>query len=145
YALCAERGVPVILHSGSSSFPGSRARYGNPELLLDMIENYPQIDFVFAHGGRGWHYDTAAFLALAKSNVWLDLVGLPPKRLPEYYARFDLAKLARKWIFGTDWPGVPGIADNARALGRLPLPDGVLADVLAGNAERVYLAGIAGS
>lgn len=138
YEVCAERGVPVILHSGTSSFPGSRARFGDPELLLDAIEDFPSVNFVFAHGGRGWWYDSAAFLALAKPNVWLDLAGLPPRKLPEYYARFDLARLATKWIFATDWPGVPGTAANARALTTIGLPDDVLRDVLAGNAAKLF-------
>jgi hypothetical protein len=70
--------------------------------------------------------------------VWIELSGLPPKRLPEYYARFDLGRLARKWIFGTDWPGVPGQAENARAVAALGLPEDVVAQVVGGNAARVY-------
>jgi uncharacterized protein len=138
YRVCAERGVPVILHSGTSLFPGARARFGNPELLLDVVEDFPQVQFVFAHGGRGWWYDTAAFLALGKPNVWLDLAGLPPARLPDYYARFDLARLAGKWIFGTDWPGVPGASRNARELATIGLPEAVLRGVLAGNAAKLF-------
>jgi uncharacterized protein len=138
YTVCLERGVPVILHSGVSSFPGSQSKYGNPELMLDVVEQFPGLNFVFAHGGRGWWYDTAAFLALAKPNVWFDLAGLPPRKLPEYYARFDLARLATKWIFGTDWPGVPGIARNAEALAEIGLPDDVLQAVLSGNAAKVF-------
>jgi predicted TIM-barrel fold metal-dependent hydrolase len=65
-------------------------------------------------------------------------VGLPPHRLPDYYARFGLRRLARKLIFGTDWPGVPGIARNARAVAALDLGDDLLAAVLAGNALAVY-------
>ncbi|TCP56473.1 hypothetical protein EV191_101416 [Tamaricihabitans halophyticus] len=138
YGLCAERGVPVILHSGTSTFPGARASYGNPELLSDVVEDFPEVSFVFAHGGRGWWYDVAAFLALARENVWLDLAGLPPAKLPEYYARFDLAKLAAKWIFGTDWPGVPGAAANVAALRALGLPAGLLRAILSGNAAKLY-------
>lgn len=138
YQVCAERGVPVILHSGGSIFPGARARFGDPALMLDVIEDFPQVQFVFAHGGRGWWYDTAAFLAIGKPNVWLDLAGLPPAKLPEYYARFDLPRLATKWIFGTDWPGVPGTANNARALAGLGLPPDVLAGVLSGNAAKLF-------
>lgn len=138
YQVCAERDVPVIVHTGTSSFPGSRARYGNPELMLDPVEDFPDLNFVFAHGGRGWWYDAAAFLALAKSNVWLDLAGLPPNKLATYYARFDLARLATKWIFGTDWPGIPGIAKNARALAELGLPDDLLRGVLSGNAAKLF-------
>ena len=76
-----------------------------------------------------------------RTTFWLDLAGLPPKRLPDYYAGFDLPRLARKWIFGTDWPGVPGMARNARAITALGLPGDVLAGVLSGHAARVYLRG----
>lgn len=138
YAVCAERGVPVILHSGTSTFPGARARFGDPALMLDVLEDFPQVQFVFAHGGRGWWYDTAAFLALGKPNVWLDLAGLPPAKLPEYYARFDLTRLAGRWVFGTDWPGVPGTARNARQIANLGLPADVVRDVLSGNAAKLF-------
>jgi predicted TIM-barrel fold metal-dependent hydrolase len=41
-------------------------------------------------------------------------------------------------IFATDWPAVPGIAQNARAVAAL-CPDEPTAElVLAGNAARVY-------
>jgi predicted TIM-barrel fold metal-dependent hydrolase len=70
--------------------------------------------------------------------VWIELSGLPPHRLPGYYTGFDLRRLGRKFIFGTDWPGVPGIARNARALADLGLGDDLLAAVLAGNALTVY-------
>ena len=143
YRVCEERGVPVILHSGVSSFPGSLSSYGDPALLVDVVEDFPAVQFVFAHGGRGWWYDTAAFLALAKPNVWLDLAGLPPRKLPEYYARFDLRRLAARWIFGTDWPGVPGASRNVAALrelmlGELGLGEELLTGVLSDNAAKVF-------
>jgi len=138
YHVCADRGVPVIVHTGSSTFPGSRARFGDPALMLDPVDDFPGVNFVFAHGGRGWWYDTAAFLALSKPNVWLDLAGLPPAKLPEYYARFDLDRLASRMIFGTDWPGIPGVAHNARAVAALGWPEDVLRGVLAGNAAKLF-------
>ena len=143
YALCAEAGVPIIVHSGTSSFPGSRSSFGNPEHIIDVVEQFPTLTVVLAHGGRGWHYDAAAFLALAKPNVWLDLAGLPPHKLGEYYQRFDLRRLATRWIFGTDWPGVPGTRRNVTSLiehGRADWgwDDDLIAGVLSGNAERVF-------
>jgi uncharacterized protein len=76
-------------------------------------------------------------MALTTATVWIELSGLPPKRLPEYYARYDLARLAKRWIFGTDWPGVPGVAVNARAVAEL-VPADVGRLVLGGNAATVY-------
>jgi len=139
YNLCAERGVPVIVHTGGSIFPGSQPEAGDPKLMSQVIADFPGVDFVLAHGGRGPWYGDAARMALARGNVWLDLAGLPPKRLPDYYAAFDLPELARKWIFGTDWPGVPSVARNVRAVAALGLPDDILAGVLSGNAALVYL------
>jgi hypothetical protein len=139
YDLCAERGVPVVVHTGGSIFPGSDPGAGDPKLMSQAIADFPGVQFVLAHGGRGQWYADAARMALDCANVWFDLAGLPPKRLPVYYAGFDLSRLAAKWIFGTDWPGVPGAAVNVRAVTALGLPDDVLADVLSGNAYRVYL------
>jgi predicted TIM-barrel fold metal-dependent hydrolase len=136
YSVCADRGVPVIVHTGTSSFPGSRAKYGDPTLMLDPVEDFPGVNFIFAHGGRGWWYAAAAVLALQKPNVWLDLAGLPPKNLPKYYE--NLPRLAPKMIFGTDWPGVPGVANNARALATLGWPEEVLRGVLAENAAKLF-------
>ena len=138
YALLVERGVPLVVHCGTSSFPGSTNAYADPQLLDAVLRDFPDLDVVLAHAGRGWWYDAAAFLALTREHVWLELSGLPPRRLPEYFARHDLAKLSRKWIFGTDWPGVPGIAANARAVVGLGLPDDVVPLVLGGNALEVY-------
>ena len=118
YQACVTEGLPVVVHCGTSSFPGSANELADPALLLPVLRDFPGLTVVLAHGGRGWWYDAAASLALLHENVWIELSGLPPQRLPHYYARFDLRRLARKFIFGTDWPGVPGIARNARADGR---------------------------
>jgi uncharacterized protein len=138
YARCSDLGVPVIVHSGVSSFPGSQTSCGNPELLIDAVDYFPDLQFVFAHGGRGWWYDVAAFMAQTKPNVWLDLAGLPPKKLPDYYPRFDLVRIATKMIFGTDWPGVPGVRANVEGLIGLGLPDDILTGVLSMNAREVF-------
>jgi predicted TIM-barrel fold metal-dependent hydrolase len=138
YQVLQERGVPLVVHCGTSTFPGSMNELADPEILLPVVRDFPDLDVVLAHGGRGWWYDKAAFLAQAYPTVWIELSGLPPKRLPEYYARFDVRRLARRWIFGTDWPGVPGIAANARGVVDLGLDDELAALVLGGNAIRVY-------
>ncbi len=137
YQVLQERAVPLVVHCGTSSFPGSANANADPQILLPVIRDFPGLNVVLAHGGRGSWYDSAASMALSNETVWIELSGLPPKRLPEYYARFDLGRLARRWIFGTDWPGVPGTAQNAAAVADL-LPDHVAAAVLGGNAMRVY-------
>jgi uncharacterized protein len=141
YAVCQERGVPVIVHCGTSNFDGAVNRFADPIFAEDVAKDFPELTIVLAHGGRGWWYDAAAFLALMRERVWIELSGLPPRKLPEYYARFDLDRLGRKFIFGTDWPGVPGIRVNAEAVADLGFADDVLAGILAGNAQTVYRLG----
>ena len=133
----------MVVHCGTSSFPGSDNAMADPGLLSPVLRDFPGLTVVLAHGGRGWWYEAAASLARLHENVWIELSGLPPRKLPEYYARFDLGRLARKFIFGTDWPGTPGIARNARALAALDLSGDTLGEVLAGNAMRIYR-GLAG-
>jgi predicted TIM-barrel fold metal-dependent hydrolase len=138
YEVCRARGVPVIVHCGTSSFPGARNSFADPVLLDDVLGDFPTMDVVLAHGGRGWWYDAAAFTALSRPNAWIDLSGLPPARLPEYYAAHNWGRLSRRFLFGTDWPGVPGVAANARAVAALLPDEETTGLVLAGNADRVF-------
>jgi predicted TIM-barrel fold metal-dependent hydrolase len=138
YELCQTAGIPVVVHCGTSTFPGSLNQYADPILLDEPLRDFPRVEFVLAHGGRGWWYDAAAFLALSNERVWIELSGLPPSRLRTYYARYNWARLTRRMIFGSDWPGMPGIARNARAVAELCPDEAVRRLVLAGNAEQVY-------
>ncbi len=93
YAFCEERGLPAIVHCGTSTFAGSVNAFGEPALLDPVFRDFPELTVVLAHGGRGWWYDQAAFLALMRPNIWLEVSGLPPARLPDYYGG-SLARLA---------------------------------------------------
>jgi uncharacterized protein len=141
YAWAEGRRLPVIVHCGTSTFAGSANGYADPALLLDVLRDFPELTVVLAHGGRGWWYRAAAFLALMRPNVWLEVSGLPPHRLPDYYG-LSLPRLADKMIFGTDWPGMPGVQANARALEKVLLGAGCTAEQVAaawgGNAARVF-------
>ena len=138
YSFCEAEGFPIVFHCGTSVFPGSTNRYADPALIEDVARDFPDLTIVLAHGGRGWWYDAAAFMALMRKDVWIEISGLPPQKLPEYYAKFDLGRLARKMIFGTDWPGSPGMEKNARALFDLGLERETIERILHQNARQVY-------
>jgi len=138
YEICQYAGIPVVVHCGTSVFPGSSNKFADPVYLDDVLRDFRRLELVLAHGGRGWWYDAAAFLALSSERVWIELSGLPPSRLREYYAKHNWKRLTRRMIFGTDWPGVPGIAANARAVATQCPDEETAALVLAGNACRVY-------
>ena len=138
YEACQAAGVPVVVHCGTSTFPGSSNAFGDPVALDDVLRDFRSLTLVLAHGGRGWWHDAAAFLALSHDRVWIELSGLPPSRLRDYYARQNWTRLTRRMIFGTDWPGIPGIAANARAVAKLMPDEDTAAAVLAGHAVHVY-------
>ena len=138
YEICQAAGIPVIVHCGTSTFPGASNTFADPILLDDVLRDFRRLNVVLAHGGRGWWYDAAAFMALSNDRVWIELSGLPPSRLREYYARHSWPRLTRRMIFATDWPGVPGIARNARAVAALCPDEETVRLVLAGHACHVY-------
>jgi uncharacterized protein len=141
YSWCEERGLPVIVHCGTSTFSGSVNAFGAPVLLDPVFRDFPGLSVVLAHGGRGWWYDQAAFLTLMRPNVWLEVSGLPPARLPDYFGP-ALRRLAAKMVFGTDWPGVPGVQRNARALEKVLLAADCTQNqvtlALGGNAAQIF-------
>ncbi len=141
YAWAEQHRLPVIVHCGTSTFSGSVNAYADPVLLDPVFRDFPDLVVVLAHGGRGWWYQQAAFLALMKPNVWLDVSGLPPRRLPDYYGS-ALRRLADKMIFGTDWPGVPSVRHNVRALASTLEAAGCTAEQISAavgaNAVRVF-------
>jgi len=138
YAACAREGIPVIFHTGTSVFPGARNRYGDPLLVEDVAVDFPDLTIVLAHGGRPLWTETAMFLARRFPNVWLELSGVPPASLLEYFPR--LPRLVDKLLFGTDWPGpgVRSIRANLEQFRALPLPPGAAAKVLEENPLRVF-------
>ena len=125
YRRCEERGLPVLIHTGTSIFPGARCKYGRPMEIDDVAIDFPDLTIVMAHGGRPLWMDEAFFVLRRHKNVHLELSGIPPKRLLQYFPRIE--EIADRVVWGTDWPS-PGVNDLRRNLDQflaLPLPDDV--------------------
>ncbi len=120
YRAAEANGIPVMFHTGTSVFPGARNKYGHPIYVDDVAVDFPKLKILLAHGGRPLWMETAFFLVRRHANVYLDISGIPPKKLLEYFPRLDT--VAHKTMFGSDWPG-PGVEDikqnldDFRALG----------------------------
>jgi hypothetical protein len=117
YARCQDLGLPVMFHTGMSTFRGSRLKYADPLLIDDVAVDFPRLRIVLAHSGRGVWYDEAALMARLHEHVYLELAGLPPGRLRTYFP--DLDRLVDKIIFGSDWPVLPDLGANVAALAEL--------------------------
>jgi predicted TIM-barrel fold metal-dependent hydrolase len=108
YRRCEERGLPVMIHTGTSIFPGARNKYGNPMELDDVAIDFPTLTIVMAHGGRPLWMDEAFFILRRHRHVHLDVSGIPPLKLLEYFPRLD--EIRDRVLWGTDWPS-PGVHD----------------------------------
>ena len=136
YAKAQELGVPIIFHIGSSIFRGTRLKYCDPIHLDDIAIDFPDLNIIMAHSGRGFWYDACFFLSRLHKNVYMDITGLPPQNLLSYFP--ELEKNADKVIFGSDWPTMPtGIGENIKAIKSLPLSDRTIEAMLYRNAYKI--------
>jgi len=135
YALAEENQLPVLIHTGSSVFKGSKIKYADPIHLDDVATDFPGLSVAMAHSGRGLWYEKAFFLSRLHPNLFLEISGLPPKNLLNYFP--DMEKNIDKFIYGSDWPGIKTISSNIEAIKALPLSEESIIKILYGNAARI--------
>ena len=138
YRAAEANGIPVMFHTGTSIFEGARNRYGDPIYVDDVAVDFPKMKILLAHGGRPLWMTTAFFLLRRHPNVYLDISGIPPRTLLDYFPR--LAEIAGKTLFGTDWPGpgVPEIKKNLDDFRALPLPEDIKQQILSKTALSIW-------
>ncbi len=135
YAEAESLQIPVMFHTGSSIFKGARLKYGNPLHLDDVAVDFPDLPIILVHSGRGFWYQSAFFLAKLHKNVYMEVAGLPPQRLLDYFP--ELERAADKVLFGTDWPGIESIQKNIDAIRALPLTEAAKEKILGLNAAKL--------
>lgn len=135
YAKAQELGIPVMLHIGSSVFVGSRLKYGDPIYLDDVAVDFSELILIQCHSGRPFWYDKAFGLARIHENIYMEISGLPPQMLLNYFP--ELERIAEKVIYGSDWPGVPTIKENIQALKGLTISEDSKRKILGENAARL--------
>jgi hypothetical protein len=137
YATAERLGRPVMIHTGTSIFPGARNRFADPMPVDDVAVDFPKLKIVLAHAGRPLSMETAAFLVRRHPNVHLDLSGIPPKKLLEYLPRLE--QLSDRCLWGTDYPspGVPSMGRNVADFLGLALTDAAKQRILWDNAAEL--------
>jgi predicted TIM-barrel fold metal-dependent hydrolase len=128
----------ILLRTGTSIFPGARNTYGDPIYVDDVAVDFPNLKILLAHGGRPLWMRTAFFLLRRHANVFLDISGIPPKLLLNYFPRLE--EIAHKTLFGTDWPGpgVPEIKTNLDDFRALPLREETQREILSRTALKIW-------
>ena len=130
--------LPVMIHTGTSIFPGARSRAGEAILVDDVAVDFPDLTIVLAHGGRPLWMEQAFFLVRRFPNVYLDVSSVPPKTIPKYFPR--LAEIADKALYGSDWPapGVRSMGRNLRDFLALDLPEDAKRKIVEENARKLF-------
>ncbi|HVL87407.1 MAG TPA: amidohydrolase family protein [Candidatus Thermoplasmatota archaeon] len=138
YEVAQEAGLPVMIHTGTSVFPGARNRFADPMPIDDVAVDFPRLTILLAHGGRPLYMETAFFLLRRHRNVLLDVSSIPPRSLLSYFPRLD--EIGDQVLFGSDWPG-PGVrsmGQNLREILALPLSEEIKRKMVETNADRVF-------
>ena len=138
YERAQANGMPIMVHTGTSIFPGARNRHAQPILCDDISIDYPNLVVILAHGGRPLWMNEAFFLVRRHKNMHMDISSIPPQKLLEYFPRIE--DIADKVLWGTDWPGpgVPEIKGNIEKFKALPVSEGVKRKILYDNAARLF-------
>lgn len=138
YLAAEESGIPVTIHTGTSVFPGARSRLGNPMDVDDVAVDFPDLTILLAHGGRPLWMDEAFFVVRRHPNLYLELSGIPPGRLLEWFPRLE--EIADRVVWGSDWPspGVASMRKNVEQFLALPIADEAKQKILYDNAARLF-------
>ena len=103
---CGEMGLPVHIHSSHGAGPFLRLGESDVRNLEEVLSNpaFFGTNFVLIHAGMPWH-EAAAYLATAKSHVWIDLSAMAflyPVPEMAQVIRKHLTFAPERTLFGTD-------------------------------------------
>jgi predicted TIM-barrel fold metal-dependent hydrolase len=142
YAACERHGLLALFHTGTSGIgarqpggQGIRLDYARPIRLDAVAAAHPGLTVVAAHFGWPWHLELIA-MALHKTNVYIDVSGWSPRRIPAEVVGELRGRLTGQFVWGSDFP----FLTPERCLAEfeaLGLPEDVLNQVLCANAARI--------
>jgi predicted TIM-barrel fold metal-dependent hydrolase len=128
YRLAARYQIPVIFHSGDTYAASAKLKYAHPLLIDEVAVDYPETNFVIAHGGCPWFGDAAEVIS-KNANVWADLSGIFVGDAVAFAALAAQGRLHRtverlrealeyadrpdRFLYGSDWPLAPMAAYRA--------------------------------
>jgi uncharacterized protein len=110
FAACESHGLLALFHTGTSGIgarqpggQGIRIDYAHPLKLDSVAAAFPGLTVVAAHFGWPWQMDLIA-IALHKTNVYIDISGWSPKRIPPEVTRELRGRLSAQFLWGSDFP-----------------------------------------
>ncbi|MCL2500764.1 MAG: amidohydrolase [Defluviitaleaceae bacterium] len=148
YALAAEHGLTVSIHTGVTYSERGIMEYSHPLTADRLAVQYRDTQFLLCHMGNPWIMD-ACETAYKNRNVFLDISGLvegnaaqidyvenQPLLMQHYTTGLLYLNNYKKVLFGTDWPIVP--MKRYVDFCKKNIPEHAWGDVFRGNAIKVY-------
>jgi predicted TIM-barrel fold metal-dependent hydrolase len=135
YQVCEELGVAVAVNVGVPG-PRVRSRVQHPELLEDVLIDFPDLVVIGAHMGHP--YEELLMNYMRKwPNLYLSCTAYAPRYLDPGLVRFMNTSTYRgRVLWGSDEPWFPMRRSIAEARA-LPLDDGAMDLFLGGTARRL--------
>lgn len=131
-ALCEKAGVPLLIHTGDY-----RYSYSNPDQLLPVLKEYPDLTVIGAHLG-GWSvWEEACDKMAGIPNLYVDCSSTFP-----FFDKFKARELILRWgvdrvLFGSDYP-MWNPASELDTFLSLDLGDEANRKILGENAKRLF-------
>lgn len=105
YAEAEKRGLPIMLHQGTSPIRDAPIRYAHPLLIDELAMRYPDLKIIMAHLGHPWQTETCVVIR-KHPNVFTDLSGnfYRPFSFWEQMVKATEWNVLDKILFGSDYP-----------------------------------------
>lgn len=134
YAVCEDKGLPVILMGGGSAGPD--VSYTSPEHIDRVCADFPSLKVISSHGSWPWAQQII-HVAFRRPNLYISpdmyLYNLPGM---DDYIRAANGFLADRFLFGTAYPLCP-LVEYTEWFLNLPFKKEVLPRILYKNAAEL--------
>ncbi|HPQ45133.1 MAG TPA: amidohydrolase family protein [Syntrophales bacterium] len=135
YEIAQDAGIPVLFHTGTQFHAGTKIKYCMPLYLDEVAVDFPRMKIIMAHFGYPWFYEGMS-IVLRNPNVYFNIAGWAPRRIPDHVIQQMNGPLAGKALFGSDYPLISRVR-IMKELDALPLKDGVKDLLITENPKRV--------
>lgn len=105
YAEAAERGMPILFHSGITITSATKLEYAQPVLLDEVARELPTLKMVIAHMGHPWTHETVVLLA-KHPNVYAEISWILNEPWQAHQALLHAHQFGvmDKLLFGSGFP-----------------------------------------
>ena len=135
YQVCEELGLPVAINVGIPG-PRVRSRVQHPELLEDVLIDFPDLEVVVAHMGHPFEELLMNYMR-KWSNLYVSCTAYVPQYMDANLVKFMNTKTYRgRVLWGSDEPWFPMRRSLAEAKA-LPLDEEAMSLFLGGTARRL--------